>query len=193
MTRLNIINYLIQRNGSSTYLEIGTDYRPSNIDRVICSHKIGIDPNPKCLPDFVGTSDQFFIQNREMFDFIFIDGNHDCDAVDRDIINSLNVLSENGILLCHDCLPEKEEHQFKKAVENAWNGDVWKSIAKIRTTRTDLNVCVLDTDYGCGIITRGYNVPLYDTKGEDIYTWTYFQSHRNELLNVVPPDSLYSM
>ena len=38
-----------------------------------------------------------------------------------------------------------------------WTGDVWKAIAKIRIERDDLQIKVIDTDYGCGIIRIGEN------------------------------------
>ena len=57
------------------------------------------------------TSDEFFSQNKETFDLIFIDGLHIHEQVLKDIDNSLNVLNENGVILLHDCLPAKIWHQ----------------------------------------------------------------------------------
>ena len=44
------------------------------------------------------TSDNFFNKNQNMFDFIYIDGNHLFDFVKRDIINLLKFIKQDGIM-----------------------------------------------------------------------------------------------
>ena len=53
------------------------------------------------------TSDDFFRDNKEKFDLIFIDGLHETNQVDRDIENSLKFINKGGTILLHDCLPKK--------------------------------------------------------------------------------------
>jgi predicted O-methyltransferase YrrM len=48
------------------------------------------------------TSDNFFIKNKIMFDFIYIDGNHKSDYVFRDCENAWNFLNKGGFLVCDD-------------------------------------------------------------------------------------------
>lgn len=60
------------------------------------------------------TSDDFFIENKENFDVIYIDGYHQYDYVKRDFINSFNCLKKNGILICDDFLWFK----YKKKNDN---------------------------------------------------------------------------
>jgi hypothetical protein len=48
------------------------------------------------------TSDEFFKNNKETFDFIYIDGNHETEYVKKDAINSLNFLNNNGIIAFDD-------------------------------------------------------------------------------------------
>ncbi len=45
---------------------------------------------------------QFFFQNIEKFDFIYIDGNHEYQEVREDIINSLNFVKDGGLIGGHD-------------------------------------------------------------------------------------------
>ena len=45
------------------------------------------------------TSDEFFKNNKDQFDLIFIDGLHHYNQVKKDIINSVEVLKDGGIIL----------------------------------------------------------------------------------------------
>ena len=51
---------------------------------------------------FKGTSDNFFLNHKEKFDVIYVDGSHEADQVYKDIINSWKMLNINGILICDD-------------------------------------------------------------------------------------------
>lgn len=44
------------------------------------------------------TSDKFFETNNKTYNFIYIDGCHECDFITRDMENSFNVLEKNGIM-----------------------------------------------------------------------------------------------
>jgi len=48
------------------------------------------------------TSDIFFIKNKIIFDFIYIDGNHKFDYVFRDCENAWRFLNKGGFLVCDD-------------------------------------------------------------------------------------------
>jgi predicted O-methyltransferase YrrM len=50
------------------------------------------------------TSDSFFEINTKKYDFIYIDGSHEPEFITRDMINSFNVLEENGIMWMDDYL-----------------------------------------------------------------------------------------
>ena len=139
---------------------------------------------------FVGTSDQYFdfISPDTKFDIVFIDGLHHSNQVLKDIENALNHLSDNGTIVCHDCLPTTEKMQERNDHGGEWTGDVWKAIAELRVERIDLDIKVVDTDYGCGIIRKGTNIP-YITN-ENYKTYTYYSNNKNELLNVISTETL---
>lgn len=48
------------------------------------------------------TSDKFFESNIKKYNFIYIDGSHDCDFIMRDMENSFNVLEKDGIMWMDD-------------------------------------------------------------------------------------------
>ena len=61
------------------------------------------------LSEFVGrfsffknTSDEYFLNNNERFDVIYIDGWHEAPQVYKDLNNSWNRLNNNGLIICDD-------------------------------------------------------------------------------------------
>jgi len=51
---------------------------------------------------FKNSSNEFFENNKDNFDIIYIDGWHEASQVDLDINNSWNFLNINGIIICDD-------------------------------------------------------------------------------------------
>jgi len=157
MLRFDIINYLISTNGYKSFLEIGTQAK-INFTSVSVDRKVCVDPDPNASADYQMTSDDYFRDNFEKFDIVFVDGLHHADAAYRDIINSLKRLNIGGCIVVHDVIPFSYEAQvipLQKASDMgtvAWNGDVWKAWVKLRTERKDLDMRCVNTDHGCGII-----------------------------------------
>ena len=185
MIRTDILNALITKYGYKSYLEVGTQDPTSNFDLIKAEHKVSIDPFPRGEVTFVGTSDEYFdsISDDVKFDIIFIDGLHHDDQVLKDIENSLKHLSENGSIVCHDCLPMTEHMQARDDHGGEWTGDVWKAIAHLRVETIDLYIKVVDADYGCGIIRRGTNIPYEPT--DNYKKYSYYVSNRNRMMNVI--------
>ena len=48
------------------------------------------------------TSDEFFKNNKELYNFIYIDGSHELEDIKNDLINSDKCLEKNGIIWCDD-------------------------------------------------------------------------------------------
>ena len=159
--RSQIINQLTQK--TNKYLEIGVEYGQT-FNGTHFFDKLGVDPDPKFIPTngklIKLTSDDYFKNlisnntltnnntlnnnsiielNETTFDAIFIDGMHQSEYILRDINNSINVLTNNGIIFIDDILPFNYNEQLKipnkhyyedgilKTGEN-WTGDVWKVI-----------------------------------------------------------------
>ena len=182
-----ILNTLVEKYDYHSYLEIGQGLRTNNFDWINCKIKIGVDPNKSLNAAYQITSDEFFAVNNDSYDLIFIDGLHHADQVMRDIINSLNVLTENGTILVHDCNPTNKKMQIvPRIAEAGWTGDVWKAWAELRATRDDLIMYVIDADYGCGVIQRGkqelINLP-------EILTYEFFNENRERILNLTDVNS----
>ena len=200
--RWDIINYLIEKNNYINYLEIGVNDGLC-IRKIKAEHKDGVDPFPgsevggAVVPEinYPIYSDDFFklIKGHDIkYDIIFIDGLHHSNQVDKDIINSLEHLVPNGTIVLHDCNPPEYEMQLVPRVTGLWNGDVWKSIVKLRCTRPDLKINVIDADWGVGIVQFGEQ-KIYDVKslGEILEDWNYFDANRDEISNIISVDEFY--
>ena len=182
MMRWDIINRLVETYGYQTYLEIGVYNKALNYHKVKCQKKLGVDPDPKAGADIVKPSDAFFAKNRQHFDLIFIDGLHHADQVERDISNALKFLTDNGSIVVHDCNPTTEAMQQVPRIQGEWTGDVWRAWVKFRS-RPDLSMSVLDTDYGVGIIRKGWQKPIQVPESA---TYQDFNKNRKEWLNLIP-------
>ncbi len=183
--RIELINSLIEKFKYETYLEIGISIGIT-FNAINCKHKTSVDPAGN--PTFKMTSDEFFKLNLECpsFDIIFIDGLHTAEQVLKDVDNSLLYLNENGTIVLHDCNPHAEFLQVDiddPRKQGAWAGTVWKAVAKLRATRKDLSMCVVDIDFGLGVIRRGTQ-KAYENLSDKL-DWEYLVAHRKELLNLI--------
>ena len=187
LSRTDVINNLIRKHDLSRYLEIGIDNAAMNFDKIICDYKAGIDPNVDCK--YRMTSDAFFESYRgEKFDLIFVDGLHTAEQALRDINNALGLITKNGFVVVHDCNPTTEGLQCRRELpidrNILWCGDVWKAWAKLRASRPDLGMYVVDIDWGVGIIDKS-SQELF-TK-EIIPNYSFLEENRRELLNLREP------
>ena len=191
MKRTDIINHLIKKNNYKRYLEIGVRDPDSNLNLIDIQHKDGVDPAGRC--NYPITSDDFFEQLDEnvTYDIIFIDGLHLDYQVEKDITNSLKHLSEGGTIVMHDCSPIKEEHQVEEyVVGTTWNGTTWKAYVKFRMTDENLNMCVVDTDHGVGIISKGKQT-LFPKS--DVLDFKLLDENRKEILNLITPQQFLNL
>ena len=183
-THTELINYLVKKNNYKSFLEIGVMFRWCNIDLIDCPNKIGVDPAPQARADFVCTSDAFFKKNKKKFDIIFIDGLHLYEQTLRDIENSIKCLNPGGTIVMHDCLPTSRSMTARKQCVGPWTGDVWKAAAYVRMNYDHVKLCVLDMDWGCGVLKIEHEPNLFAKTPLHLLDWNFFVSNRNQLMNV---------
>ncbi len=188
MSRTHIINSMIKHVKATKYLEIGIS-DGNNFANINCKHKIGVDPELTSPATYHFTSDDFFEKNKETFDVIFLDGLHHSDQLERDINNSLKILNENGIILCHDMIPISYEQQKIPYTGGSWTGDVWKTFVKFRQTCADLVMFTLDIDMGIGVIMKGSQKIL---KVAEELTYENFEKRKFEWLNIMLLSDFYN-
>tara|TARA_B110000211_G_C13904128_1_gene475355 strand:+ start:182 stop:862 length:681 start_codon:yes stop_codon:yes gene_type:complete len=154
--RWDLIKHILDKYQFNDYLEIGCD-KDQCFSKIKAKTKVGVDPVSGGTLRV--TSDFFFRDNKKVFDVIFLDGLHTYEQTKKDVFNSLNILSSNGFILVHDCLPRRISHQAIPRYRGSWNGDVWKLIVELRTIK-EIDVFVSEIDYGVGVIRKKLNTNL---------------------------------
>tara|TARA_B100000029_G_scaffold287480_1_gene281198 strand:- start:324 stop:1043 length:720 start_codon:yes stop_codon:yes gene_type:complete len=173
--RKKIIQDVINRKKYKSYLEIGC-FRDELFKNIKCDKKVGVDPYSGGTIRM--TSDEFFLENKLNFDFIFIDGLHIYKQVKKDIENSLKFLNDGGVLMLHDCLPNNVYDQAIPRCKYYWNGDVWKAIVEARTfDNLDTYTCYADS--GIGIILKRKNRAKLSLKTDDFSKLKFYDYYKN--------------
>ena len=121
----NVIEAISRSVAAQSYLELGlwdaNNYRSMN---TIVPHCVGVDMNVHFegeIPNFYQmTTDEFFAQNKEKFDLIFIDASHKFEQVKIDFENSINALEEMGIIILHDTDPAEEYMTIDNLCSNSY-------------------------------------------------------------------------
>ena len=180
--RWDLIQHIIDKYNFKDYLEIGCDKNQS-FSKIKINNKIGVDPIEGGT--IRSTSDQFFDQNKNNFDIIFIDGLHHYSQVLKDINNSLKILNKNGFILVHDCLPRSLAQQAVPRYRASWNGDVWKAIVELRT-KSNLNIFTSQIDFGVAVIQISENKRLLKLDIDDFSKLKFKDYYHNykEFMNI---------
>ncbi len=156
---------------------------------------------------FETTSDSFFqnetaLLEQHPVDVALIDGLHTYEQVVRDVENTVRYLRDDGVIFLHDCNPPFELAGRRAESWDAfmaqqkgllkigiWNGDVWKAIVQLRSTRPDLLVGVLKCDQGVGFVRKGSPESTLPYSVEQVEALTYadLKADRKRLLNLKSP------
>jgi SAM-dependent methyltransferase len=188
VNRAGLLNLIRAKYDYQAYLAIGQGKKEDGFDAVDTRIKIGVDPDRQLNAAFQMTADEFFAQNKLVFDLISIGGLHDAGQVDKAVANALKVLRPGGTILVYDCNPKSEDQQrVPGSNAESWTGDVWKAWVKLRATREDLEMFVVNLETGLGVITRGKQkkVTLPAPLGYETLA-----AKRKDLLNLVEVDEL---
>jgi len=189
--RYDIINNIIEKKKYSSYLEIGC-FKDETFNEININKKVGVDPVSG--GNIRLTSDNFFKINKNTFDIIFIDGLHIFEQVRADIKNSLMTLNKGGIILLHDCLPQRARDQFVPRSHEHWNGDVWKAIVECRTNK-DIDTYTCIADQGIGAIFKQSNkntLNLNKKKFKKMKFKDYYYNYK-EYMNLIEVKDLLNM
>jgi len=148
--RISFISRATQKFKDCKYLEIGADHNHC-FNSVPVVDKTGVDP--KQGGNVRSTSDDFFINNKKIFDVVFVDGLHTFEQCRKDIINSINFLKVGGYLFVHDLMPRNFMEEFVPPMGTPWSGDVWKVGQEL--CKTDgIEFYVIKADHGVGLVKK---------------------------------------
>lgn len=152
---LPIIYNITKAISCESYLELGL-YLGNTINMIntIVPRCVGVDIIPVDIKGefFLGTTDEFFEQNIDTFDVIFIDAEHKFESVEKDFNNSLKILNKYGIIFIHDTDPISKEY-----TTTGYCGDSYRLVDFINK-RQDLSVITLPIlETGMTIVNRKYD------------------------------------
>jgi hypothetical protein len=161
------------------YLEIGCD-NDLNFMSIPAVYKVGVDPARGGTHRM--TSDDFFEQNDDTFDLIFIDGLHEYSQVLRDIDNSLLALKVGGTIVVDDVLPIDWRAQRVPRSQAIWNGDVWKAIFEFKA-KPVVDTRVVAVDHGIALLIAQPNSMQMDPGSLSIsqIDFSFYREHFAEL------------
>lgn len=171
--RVDVINHYIKKYKFKTYLECGVNDHVT-FNNVKIEQKECVDFSKASHATYTMTTDLFFESVNKSYDIIFIDADHRCEFVDRDIKNALQHLNPGGVIIMHDCHPIDEYCQRDVFSDDyAWAGTVWKAYVKNRA-ELPYEMYVWDNDWGCGVIDTNIK-KISDTSvlPTDMNTMTY--------------------
>jgi len=176
--RGGLIQFCVDEFKYKRYLEIGLG-QGHNFAQIKCEEKVGVEKSSRRITAltesgedaiFFMTSDAFFEQYKgpgrmRSFDIIFVDGGHSYDPAMKDIYNSLDMLTENGVVLVHDALPKLGGEP----------DTVWRAMLELRT-RPEFDFIIGDfrfnaegvkfgpqTSRAMGIVINSPNTDLHQT------------------------------
>ena len=120
----SVVAFLAAPPQIETYLELGTKSGTTIrkvsklVDKAVAvdlDHSQALDPASLKIYGsdnvymYEGSTNDFFKQNTDKFDLIFIDADHKYEQVKADLLNSLETLNEGGLIALHDIAPLREE------------------------------------------------------------------------------------
>ena len=187
--RIAFINKAISKIENCNYLEIGCDNNEC-FQSINAKNKIGVDPEKggttRC------TSDDFFKNNIENFDVIFVDGLHTFEQCRIDIINSLKFLNLNGYIFIHDLIPRSWSEENIPRLQTFWTGDIWKvSLELMKSQGIEFNVIIADS--GVGVIKKISNKANYSQNYSELKNLKYKDFIDSlEIINFVTPEDFFT-
>jgi hypothetical protein len=155
MTRVEVLNAIIEKKAVNNYLEIGVNRGKCLFNIEGSKKRFAVDPYfnfslwkkiRACLINkdnfrnnyFEVTSDTFFNKNEELLtanllDLAFIDGLHTYQQSLKDTKNTLKFLDKNGVIVLHDCNPLNylaayPANSIDEARKDLENHTDWKNI-----------------------------------------------------------------
>jgi hypothetical protein len=145
--------------------------------------------------------DSIYLENKlnylnKKFDLICIDPFHEYTYSKRDLFFLSSLLTEKGILICHDCFPPNKDMASPKFKTGSWCGETYVAFVEFAYNNPNLFYGILNIDTGIGIISK-IQLELL-TNNFDIYkqkqlltlhensndTYTYFCENSKDIINI---------
>ena len=137
------------------------------------------------------------------YDLIFVDSWHGLVESSIDLHGALSLLQPGGIIVAHDCNPTDPASVGNEFAAGSWCGLTYQAFIDFVLAAEPAGYCVIDTDYGCGIVFTAPAAPpptlpcsrpdrrlVFDwviARASNDTRFPFFDRHRAQLLNIVTP------
>ncbi len=135
----------------------------------------------------------------QTFDLICLDPFHEYKESSEDLELLASYLSEDGVLICHDCYPPNSKIASRDFVKGEWCGVTYLAFIEFAFQHSTMFYGIINRDYGLGIISKKeikYVKKIIDHEkqnkcitlfknGFDEQAYEYFTTHLNEIMNVI--------
>jgi len=207
--KIDVIHFLSDRNGYSSYLEICTPttgglYHRIDRARFMRCHRLMY----RCPGSFDDGMDVNFrssdMRTNELFetihamgfryDIALVDPFHLYDISYRDLVDALGVITDRGTIVAHDCFPHGEDLVAPDWTPGSWCGLTFMAFIDFMKDHPELSYVTVDTDHGCAVIGKGGTRPK--VPDATIHGWNaarrdataayhFMRENRGPLLNVM--------
>jgi hypothetical protein len=135
----------------------------------------------------------------EKFDLILVDPYHEYKHSITTFKMLTPLLNENGILISHDCYPEKFSITSPVYVKGIWCGVTYAAFIENSYDNPDFYYAVINNDYGLGIMSK-VEIPfvkkIFDKEKQKIFldlfkeddyekAYDYFKKYPNDIINLI--------
>jgi len=209
--KADLANWLCLQLKASSYLELATASTGfqfalvsrtlfSTVHRALYRLPAGYDDGlPVTFPSASGDSQECkaaILASGHRYDVVFIDPWHSYESSRQDLELGLDLLAPGGVLVVHDCHPDRAEIAQSEHREGEWMGVTYLAFLDLMRDRPELDYCVADMDYGCAVIWRRRPGTLSPPRSALLSScnyrdWDTYFANRKELLNLLPtPETL---
>jgi len=134
------------------------------------------------------------------YDLICIDPFHEYEYSKRDFFLLSSYLSDDGIIISHDCFPSNNNSALPKYILGNWSGETYIALVEFSYANPDLFYGILNIDTGIGIISKKnilflkncmnvskqkHLLDLHNNKSNDVYD--FFSQNAIDIINLFVP------
>ena len=140
------------------------------------------------------------MRSGEKFDLVFIDPWHTYTSSLRDIVFGLHLIKDDGVLLIHDCNAPNAACAEQGFHSGPWCGVTFAAYLDIVLFTGGIHYVTVDTDYGCGIISKDHRLADLFGSWRDASLaspwreldlsekYAFFDENRSRLLHLISTD-----
>ncbi len=131
------------------------------------------------------------------FDLICVDPFHEYEYSKRDFFLLSSYLTDNGMIISHDCFPKNEAYANPKFNPGAWSGETYIALVEFAYNNPEYFYGIIELDTGIGIISKkefnGLTNKLNKDKQKELLLlhknsdkpYEYFCNNGKEIINTI--------